>query len=112
MAEGQRVTDIVFIYVTHPDATAAAALARDLVEQGLAASVNILPGMLTVYRWQGRIETGAETVMIVKTRAALMESVQAHVRANHPYVCPCIAALPVTAGDPDYLGWIAQSTSP
>jgi periplasmic divalent cation tolerance protein len=73
--------------------------------------VNILPGMRTIYRWRGRIETGGETVMIVKTTHALVDSVRAHVRANHPYECPCIAALPVTAGDPAYLAWIAQSVS-
>ncbi len=101
--------EIVFVYVTHPDAAAAAALGRALVEERLAACANILPGMRTVYRWQDRIEDGSEIVMIVKTTAALVPALQQRIRAEHPYECPCIAALPVTGGSPDYLAWIAQA---
>ena len=103
------MTGIVFVYVTHPDADAAAALGRRLVEDGLAACVNILPGMRTIYRWQGAIEEAGEAVIIVKTRADLVAALQERVRAEHPYECPCIAALPVAQGDPDYLAWIAHS---
>ncbi len=98
--------DVSFIYVTHPDVAGASALGRALVEEGLAACVNILPGMQTIYRWQGAIETGVEAVMIIKTRSVMFENVAAHVRANHPYDCPCIVALPVSAGDPAYLAWV------
>ncbi len=99
--------EIVFVYVTHPDAAAPAALGRALVEERLVACANILPGMRTVYRWQDRIEDGYEVVMIVKTTAALVPALQQRIRAEHPYECPCIAALPVTGGNPDYLAWIA-----
>ncbi len=101
--------DIVFVYVTHPDADAALALGRKLVEEGLAACANVLPGMKTVYRWQERIEEGTEAVMIVKTRADLMTALQARIVSEHPYDCPCIAALPVAGGSPDYLDWISRS---
>ena len=102
------VADAIFIYVTHPDAAAAASLGRALVESRLAACANILPGMQTVYRWQGEIETATEAVMIVKTHARLFDAVAAHVRSNHPYACPCIVALPVIAGEPAYLAWLAS----
>ena len=88
---------------------AAAALGRSLVEAGLAACANLLPGMQSIYRWNGRIETADEAVVILKTRADLLEAVQQAVRASHPYECPCIAALPVCGGDPAYLAWIGQS---
>ena len=100
---------VVFIYITHPEAGKAEALGHVLVENGVAACVNLIPGMKSIYRWQGEIETASETVMIVKTSAAMVERVQALVRKHHPYECPCIAVLPITGGDPAYLDWIAQS---
>ena len=103
------MTDNVFVYVTHTDADAARALGRKLVEEGLAACANILPGMQTVYRWQGRIVEGSEAVMIVKTRADLVAAVQARIVTQHPYEGPCVAALPVTDGSADYLAWISRS---
>ncbi len=101
--------DVVFVYVTHPDADAALALGRRLVEEGLAACANVLSGMRTVYRWRGRIEEGTEAVMIVKTRADLMTVLQARIVSEHPYECPCIAALPIAGGSPDYLDWISRA---
>ena len=104
--------EAVFIYVTHPDAAAAVSLGRVLVERRLAACANILPGMQTVYRWLDEIETASEAVMIIKTQAGLFDAVAAHVRASHPYDCPCVVALPVTGGDPGYLAWLAACVAP
>jgi periplasmic divalent cation tolerance protein len=104
------MTGIVFLYVTCPDADQAAQLGRSLVEHQLAACVNILPGMQSIYRWQDKIETAAEAVLIVKTTSSAVERVQGHILAHHPYECPCIAALPVVAGNPGYLRWIADGT--
>ncbi len=99
----------LFVYVTCPDAGQASALGRALVDQKLAACVNIFPGMQTIYRWEGAIESGAEAVMIVKTVPAHFEAVAAFIRAHHPYECPCIVALPITTGDPNYLAWISNA---
>jgi periplasmic divalent cation tolerance protein len=77
------------------------------VERRLAACVNILPGMISHYWWEGRLERGEEAVMIFKTRAALAETLGEAIRAAHPYATPAIAILPVEGGDRDYLGWIA-----
>jgi periplasmic divalent cation tolerance protein len=104
------MTDVVFIYITHPDYDGASTLARELVDHHLAAGVNLLPGMRTVYRWQGKVETGAETVLIAKTRADLLSGILAYVLERHPYQCPCVAMLPVSGGNPAYLEWIGQST--
>jgi periplasmic divalent cation tolerance protein len=104
--------DALFIYVTCPDAAHASDLGRALVDAKLAACVNIFPGMRTIYRWEGAVQSGDETAMIVKTLAVLFEPVAAFVRAHHPYDCPCIVALPIAEGDPDYLGWITASCAP
>jgi periplasmic divalent cation tolerance protein len=102
---------VVFVYTTWPSVVEAEQAGRALVERQLAACVNILPGMISHYRWQGAIERGEETVMIVKTRAALAEAVRAAVRELHSYTVPAIVFLPVEGGDPDYLGWLLAETA-
>ena len=102
---------VVFIYTTWPSLVEAERAGRALVERRLAACVNILPGMISYYRWEGRIERAEEVVMIVKTRAALSEAVRDAVRDTHPYTTPAIAVLPVTGGSGDYLAWIVGETS-
>ncbi len=104
------MAEVVFCYVTHPEAEGAVALARALVEEGLAACGNVLPAMRSVYRWQGAVREAGEAVLVVKTRAGLAGRVAARVRELHPYECPCVAVLPVTGGDPEYLAWIAAGS--
>ncbi len=106
------MSDVVFLYVTHPDAEQALSLGRMLVADGLAACANVLPGMLCVYRWEDRIEEGAEAVMIVKTRADLAATAQAAIVAAHPYACPCVVMLPIAGGHAPYLAWLAASGKP
>ena len=101
---------VVFIYTTYPSLVEAERAGRVLVERRVAACVNILPGMISHYRWEGQIERAEEVVMIVKTRAALAEAVRDAVRQMHPYTTPAVAVLPVTGGDPDYLAWIVGET--
>jgi periplasmic divalent cation tolerance protein len=73
--------------------------------------VNILPGMVSHYWWQGKLERAEEVVMIFKTRASHAEAVAAAVRESHPYTTPAVTVLPVEGGDPDYLAWIAAEAS-
>jgi len=101
---------VVFVYTTYPALVEAERAGRMLVERRLAACVNILPGMISHYWWQGKIERGEEIVMIVKTRAALAEAVGNAVKDSHSYTTPAIAVLPVTGGDSAYLGWIVAET--
>ncbi|BAS01085.1 divalent-cation tolerance protein CutA [Blastochloris viridis] len=82
-----------------------------LIEATLAACVNILPGMRSIYRWEGVVERAQETVMIVKTNTTRSDAVVAAVRARHPYKTPAIVVVPVTGGEPAYLAWIITETA-
>ena len=100
----------VFVYTTYPSIVEAEAAGRTLVERRLCACVNILPGMVSLYWWQGKIDRGDEVVMIIKTRASLAEAVRAAVRQMHSYTTPAILVLPVESVDPDYHAWIVNET--
>lgn len=101
---------IVFVYTTYPSVVEAEKAGRGLVEQELAACVNILPGMVSIYRWQGAIERGEEAVMIIKTRATLAEAVRAMVKEMHSYETPAILVIPIESVDRDYLDWLTAGT--
>ena len=100
----------VFVYTTYPSIVEAEQAGRALVERRLCACVNILPGMVSHYRWQGAIERGEEVVMIIKTRAALAERVRAAVKEMHSYDTPAILVLALESVDPDYLYWLMAET--
>jgi periplasmic divalent cation tolerance protein len=101
----------VFVYTTYPSIVEAERAGRALVERRLAACVNILPGMVSLYWWQGAIERGDEAVMIIKTRANLAEAVRAAVRQMHSYTTPAILVIPLESVDPDYHAWILRETA-
>ena len=103
---------VVLVYCTCPDATVAESLGRTLVEERLAACVNVLPGMRSVYRWEGVVETADEAVLIVKTAAEQVEVVISRVRQLHSYTEPCILALPVVGGSQTYLTWLLANSRP
>jgi periplasmic divalent cation tolerance protein len=100
----------VFVYTTYPSLVEAETAGRALVERRLCACVNILPGMVSLYWWQGLVERGDEVVMIIKTRASLAEAVRATVRQMHSYTTPAILVLPIETVDPDYHAWIVAET--
>jgi periplasmic divalent cation tolerance protein len=100
----------VFVYTTYPSIVEAERAGQTLVERRLCACVNILPGMVSLYWWQGRIERGDEAVMIIKTRSSLAEAVRAAVKQMHSYSTPAILVLPVETVDPDYHAWIVAET--
>lgn len=93
-----------------PDQAAAQAMATMLVENRLAACVNILQSCQSVYRWKGAIETATETPLLIKTTEARYLALEAAIRKQHPYETPEIIAIPVTLGFPDYLDWVAVET--
>ncbi len=107
MTEPDRV---LWVYVTAADAAESQRIGQALVEEGLAACVNILPGHTAIYRWEGRRKTAAEGAFIAKTTAkpttARFEAVRARIRALHSYTLPCILALPAAAGDAEFLDWV------
>jgi periplasmic divalent cation tolerance protein len=100
----------IFVYTTYPSIVEADETGRALVAQRLAACVNILPGMISHYRWQGALERGEEAVMLIKTRASLAEAVLAEVKARHPYETPAILVLPIESVEQTYLAWVMAET--
>ena len=86
---------IVFVYTTYPSLVEAETAGRVLIEARLAACVNILPGMISLYRWKGAIERADEVVMIIKTRATSAEAVRAAVKEKHSYDAPAILVIPI-----------------
>ncbi|MBI5041468.1 MAG: divalent-cation tolerance protein CutA [Gammaproteobacteria bacterium] len=97
------------VLCTVPDAATAESLARALVEARLAACVNVLPGLTSVYRWQGQIQQDNELLLIAKTRRENFDALCTTLRGLHPYELPEIIAVPVIDGLPAYLGWIDQN---
>ncbi len=99
------------IYITTKDVAEAQAIGRTLIERRLAACVNILPGMQSLYRWEGKIESATEAVLIAKTDARLASKVVDAVKELHSYTVPCALELPVLSGHQPYLDWLAAETS-
>ena len=102
----------IFVYVTVPSGELVAQIiARAVISENLAACANIIPGMKSVYQWQGKIEQRDEIVLILKTQEKLYPALEARVKALHSDETPCIVALPVTAGNKDFLQWIQTETT-
>jgi periplasmic divalent cation tolerance protein len=97
---------IQVVLVTAPDLETGARIGRSLVAEGLAACANLVPGVRSIYRWQGELHDDPEVLLIVKTRAPLLDALTARVRALHPYELPEVLALPVAGGSEPYLAWV------
>ena len=104
MAENHIVT-----LCTVPDRESGERIAKALVEERLAACVNVVPGLTSVYRWEGKVEEASEALLLIKTAASKFEALKKRVQELHPYDLPEIIALSVTAGSSDYLKWITDS---
>jgi len=104
------VTDVRVVLITAPDAAAAENLARALVEERLAACVNVLPGVRSFYRWEGSVQDDAELLLVAKTRAERVGALAARVNELHPYDLPEILELPATGGSKAYLDWVRTET--
>ncbi len=101
----------VSVYATFPDLGSAEAIAESLVGGGLAACANLIPGMQSIYRWQGRIERAHEVAAFIKTTAARVDEVIAAIEEKHPYDTPAIVVLLIGRGSRRYLDWIAAATA-
>lgn len=110
MSASGRTPAALVVLITCPTRAVGQRLARTLVEEGLAACVNLVPGLLSYYRWQGKLCRDPELLLIAKTRRAKLTRLQRRVRELHPYSLPEIIALPVSAGSRPYLAWIREST--
>ncbi len=99
------------VFCTCPDNVTASAIANSLVDKRLAACVNILPGMRSVYRWQDERQSSDEWLLIIKSAAHVFLRLQTAILELHPYELPEIVAVPVTAGLPGYLDWIGRESN-
>lgn len=105
MAENHIVT-----LCTVPDRESGERIARALVEERLAACVNLLPGVASFYRWEGKVEEASEMLLIIKTGVSRFDVLKKRIQELHPYDLPEIIALPIIHGDRGYLNWITEST--
>ncbi|WP_141324402.1 divalent-cation tolerance protein CutA [Myxococcus sp. AB025B] len=104
------MTDAILVLVTAPSADKAAELARSLVEEQLAACGNILPGLRSIYRWEGKVQDDAEALILFKTRASLFDTLRSRLVELHPYDVPEVLRLDIADGHAPYLAWILDST--
>jgi periplasmic divalent cation tolerance protein len=102
---------LMVVLCTVPTPEVGAELARKLVTERLAACVNVLPPMQSVYEWDGELHQEPEVQLVIKTRSARFASLRDWLKHHHPYDEPEILALPVTDGSPSYLDWVRKQTS-
>lgn len=104
------MSDAVMLYVTCGSMEEAKSIAAHMVKERLAACANILPGMVSVYQWQGQIEESQEVVLLLKTQDTLSSKAMAVIKDMHSYDTPAILKIDIAAGDPDYLSWLVAET--
>lgn len=104
------MTQVILVLTNVPDQQAASDIAAQLVEKNLAACVNCLPGVKSVYRWESRIEEASEICLLIKTTSERYAAVEEAIKALHPYALPEIIALNIERGLPAYLQWVAQES--
>jgi periplasmic divalent cation tolerance protein len=106
------IDNILIVLTNCPDTGVADRIARTLVEQHLAACVNRLAAVDSIFRWQGVVERAVEVPLLIKTTRERYSEVEAAIRALHPYDVPEIIAWPITDGLPAYLRWVVEETQP
>ena len=101
----------LLVYMTTENSSQAETIGRALVENRLAACVNILGGMRSLYWWDDKVQSDNETVLLAKTTDNNLDALTSLVKELHTYDVPCIVALPITGGNPDFLSWIQKETA-
>lgn len=103
---------IVLVYVTAPSVKAAERIGTAVVEEGLAACANVLGGVRSVFRWQGKVQRVREAILIMKTRKSRVAALTRRIKALHTYDVPCVVALPIVGGNDAFLDWVGAETTP
>jgi periplasmic divalent cation tolerance protein len=106
----QMSSEILMVYCTCPDEQVAESISTHIVERGLAGCVNRIPGLTSVYKWEGEMKSGTEVLLLIKTTADRCAALTTELAKIHPYELPEIIAVPVTAGHQPYLDWIKDCT--
>ena len=101
---------LCWVYMTAGSIDEAKNIGRELIKQNLAACVNLLENMISIYKWEDKLEEGQEVVMIAKTTKTLMPKLIETVKSLHSYDCACILELPIQGGNPAFLSWIETET--
>jgi periplasmic divalent cation tolerance protein len=101
----------LIVFITVPTLEVGQQIANILVESNLAACVNIVPGVTSIYHWQGEVEQADELLLIAKTRTTLFDKLATAIKRIHPYDVPEVVAMPIIAGSNEYLAWINDETS-
>ena len=104
------MSDAVVMLSTAPREDEALKIARALVDERLVACVNVVPGVRSIYRWEGAVQDDAELLLVMKTQASKREAVVARIKELHSYSCPEAIALDISGGSPDYLSWVTDMT--
>lgn len=103
---------VCMVYITAKDKEEAERLGNILIEAKLAACINIIEKIESMFFWQDKIQQEAETVLLAKTRVALVGQLTEKVKQSHSYDCPCVVALPIIDGNPEFIDWIGEETAP
>ena len=103
--------NFISVYVTAPSIQVATDISKTLIHEQLVACANILPPMKSFYQWKGNLQEEEELAIIFKTRTSCYSQLELKIREIHPYECPCIIALPVIAGDFQFLKWVKEQTT-
>lgn len=98
------------VYITCENEAQARRIGRTLVSERLAACVNVLPGMTSLYWWRDEVQEASEAVLVAKTRQSLAEALAARVGELHSYDVPCVVVLPILGGNPEFLRWMEEQT--
>jgi periplasmic divalent cation tolerance protein len=102
------ITKPQIILCTVPDKSVAESIAETLVTEKLAACINIVPGLVSIYRWEGVVKKDDELLLIIKSDQAVYDLLEKRIQALHPYELPEIVVVPIHDGSPDYLNWITR----
>ena len=111
MTAKQTPNDVLVVFCTFPDADKAAEVARAIVDERLAACVNLLPGVRSIYSWKGEVCDDAEVLALIKTSADRFDAMRARIVELHPYDCPEVIAAQISAGHPAYMQWVRENTA-
>ena len=103
--------DLQWLYVTTANDLEAQSIARALVGERLAACANVLGAIQSFYWWDGKMQEDAEVALVLKTQRHLVAQATARIKALHSYDCPCVVALEITGGNPDFLNWVVKETA-
>ena len=103
--------DFLVVLCTCPDEATASRIARTLVQEGLAACANAVPGVTSIYRWQGEIHEDREVLLLIKSNASAWSVMEPRLRELHPYELPEVVAVPIVRGSAAYLGWLEAAVN-